>query len=133
MLLSSLLLVPLLQTAEPTRPFDLMVGDAAPAIQVSEWVQGTPVPKLASDQTYVVEFWATWCGPCKVAIPHLNELSKKYAGKVQFVGVSVWERFEQTGYVVPAFVQGMGDKMTYTVASDQVKAEDAGFMAKSWR
>jgi thiol-disulfide isomerase/thioredoxin len=133
MIITSLLLVPLLQAAPAAqRPFDLMVGDPAPGIQVTEWVQGAPVEKLAPDRTYVVEFWATWCGPCKVAIPHLNELSKKYEGKVQFVGVSVWERLEEAGYTVPAFVQGMGDKMTYTVASDQVKPQDAGFMAKSW-
>jgi thiol-disulfide isomerase/thioredoxin len=133
MMITSLLLAPLLQAAQAAeRPFELMVGDPAPAIQVTEWVQGKPVEKLAPDQTYVVEFWATWCGPCRVAIPHLNELSEKYAGKVQFLGVSVWERLDAAPYSVPAFVQGMGDKMTYTVASDRVKEGDPDFMAKNW-
>ena len=116
------------------RPYSLMVGDAAPAIQVAEWVQGTPVTSFAPGQTTVVEFWATWCGQCKVAIPHLNELSKEYAGKVTFVGVSVWERISaKAPYSVPDFVKKMGDKMTYTVASDLVKeTEDEGPMAKNW-
>src|SRR5688572_6824044 len=74
------------------RPYALMIGDPAPAIQVAEWVQGKPVAKFEPGSMYVVEFWATWCGPCKVAIPHLNELSKTYAGKVQFIGVSVSEK-----------------------------------------
>ena len=134
-MLSYLLLLPLLQAApQAERPFALMVGDPAPGIQVAEWVQGKPLAKLEVGQTYVVEFWATWCGPCKVAIPHLNELSKEYAGKVQFVGVSVWERINaEKPYSVPQFVQQMGEKMTYTVASDAVKpSEESGPMAKNW-
>ena len=134
MLIASLLLLaPLQQKAE--RPFALMVGDPAPAIQVAEWVQGKPVAKFEPGQTYVVEFWATWCGPCRKMIPHLNELSKQYAGKANFVGVSVWEHLDQEAYWVPKFVQQMGDKMTYTVASDRVKPstdDDPGFMAKNW-
>jgi thiol-disulfide isomerase/thioredoxin len=110
-----------------------MLGDRAPAIQVAEWVQGTPVARFEPGNVYVVEFWATWCGPCKVAIPHLNELSKQYAGKVQFVGVSVWERLDEEPYSVPQFVKKMGDKMTYTVAADLVKpSEEDGPMATSW-
>lgn len=132
-MLSSLLLIPLLQAApQAERPLALMVGDPAPSIQVAEWVQGKPLAKLEAGQTYVVEFWATWCGPCKVAIPHLNELSKQYAGKVQFVGVSVWESPGEP-YLVPKFVQEMGEKMTYTVASDEVKpTKEHGPMAASW-
>jgi thiol-disulfide isomerase/thioredoxin len=134
-MLSTLLVAPLLQAApQADRPFALMLGDRAPAIQVAEWVQGTPVTRFEPGKIYVVEFWATWCGPCRVAIPHLNELSKQYAGQVQFVGVSVWEEIsEETPYAVPAFVKKMGDKMTYTVAADLVKpSETDGPMAMSW-
>jgi len=132
-MLTTLLIAPLLQAApQAERPFPLMLGDRAPAIQVAEWVQGTPVTRFEPGKLYVVEFWATWCGPCKVAIPHLNELSKKYAGQVQFVGVSVWEQKDQP-YSVPQFVKKMGDKMTYTVAADlNAPSEDDGPMATSW-
>ena len=134
-MLSTLLVVPLLQAApQADRPFALMLGDRAPAIQVAEWIQGTPVTSFEPGKTYVVEFWATWCGPCKIAIPHLNELSKQYAGKVQFIGVSVWEEIdEESPYAVPQFVKKMGDKMTYTVAADLVKPSEAeGPMAVNW-
>jgi len=134
-MLSTLLVAPLLQAApQADRPCALMLGDPAPAIQVAEWVQGTPVTRFEPGKVYVVEFWATWCGPCKLAIPHLNELSRQYAGAVQFVGVSVWEQIdEESPYSVPKFVKGMGDKMTYTVAADLVKPSEAdGPMATNW-
>lgn len=109
----------------------LGVGDPAPAIQVKEWVKGTPVSSFEKGKTYVVEFWATWCGPCKVSIPHLSELQSKYKD-ITFMGVSVWEQ-DQAG--VKPFVQSMGDKMAYRVALDQVPAGgkgNDGAMAKSW-
>ena len=69
----------------------LKVGDAAPKLEVKSFVKGEPVKEFEAGKTYVVEFWATWCGPCKVSIPHLTELQKKYP-EVPFIGVSVWEQ-----------------------------------------
>jgi thiol-disulfide isomerase/thioredoxin len=109
----------------------LGVGDPAPGITVKEWVKGAPVARLEKGKPYVVEFWATWCGPCRVSIPHLTELHKKHPG-ITFIGVSVWEQ-DQKG--VKPFVQQMGDKMAYTVAMDDVPAGGTGNdgkMAKAW-
>lgn len=70
----------------------LSVGDKAPSLKdVTQWMNGEAVdPSAADDKTvYVVEFWATWCGPCRVSIPHLNELHAQYKDKdVVFVGVT---------------------------------------------
>jgi len=134
MTIGTLFLFSLLQTpVQAERPFDLMIGDPAPALQVAEWVQGTPVERFAPGQIYVVEFWATWCGPCKLAIPHLNSLQKKYADAVRFIGVSVWEQISaEEPNSVPAFVKEMGDKMTYTVASDRAAEKDLARMASTW-
>ncbi|WP_051711336.1 TlpA family protein disulfide reductase [Andreprevotia chitinilytica] len=41
------------------------------------------------DKPIVVNYWATWCGPCREEIPEFVQLSKKYAGKVQFIGIAV--------------------------------------------
>ncbi len=119
----------------------LSVGDPAPKIEVKEFVKGKPVTKFDKGKTYVVEFWATWCGPCRVSIPHLTELQKKYKD-VTFVGVSVFERNQSA---VKPFVEKMGDKMDYRVAMDAMKPAPAkpgekagekprevGVMATTW-
>ncbi len=111
----------------------LRVGVPAPALKVAKWVKGEPVERLEAGKTYVVEFWATWCGPCKTSIPHLTELAHKYADKVTFIGVSVWERpAEQTDEAVIAlvgpFLEEMGDKMDYHVAVDGIDRT----MADTW-
>lgn len=122
-----------LASTQQGRASSLMVGDPAPSLSVSKWVKGTPVKAFEKGKLYVVEFWATWCGPCKVSIPHLTELQKKYKDKVQFVGVSIWESKRED---VEPFVAQMGSKMDYTVAIDEVPASDPngteGAMAKSW-
>lgn len=109
----------------------LGIGDPAPKLTVKSFVKGGPVSSFEPGKTYVVEFWATWCGPCKTSIPHLTELQKKYKD-VTFVGVSVWEE-DQTK--VKPFVTAMGEKMAYCVAMDDVptgKSGNEGMMAKSW-
>jgi len=105
----------------------LGVGDPAPALKVSKWVKGEAVAKLATNQTYVVEFWATWCGPCRASIPHLTELAHQFTN-VTFIGVDVWEQGPDKEANVTKFLKQMGDKMDYHVAMD---TED-GDMADHW-
>jgi thiol-disulfide isomerase/thioredoxin len=92
-------------------------GDPAPPLTIDTWVKGEPVPELKKGHPYIVEFWATWCGPCRQTIPHLTGLQKKYGDRMTIVGISSGER---RGLVdVKPFVEQMGAKMDYTVAFDQ--------------
>jgi thiol-disulfide isomerase/thioredoxin len=60
-------------------------GQKAPDFSVAEWI--TKKPKLEG-KVVVIDFWATWCGPCVQAIPHMNELATKFGDKVCCIGIS---------------------------------------------
>jgi len=72
----------------------LTIGTRAPALNIEHWVNDgqakfQPVKDFETGKVYIVEFWATWCGPCIAAMPHIAELQDKYATKgVQVVSVS---------------------------------------------
>lgn len=72
----------------------LTIGSPAPALNIEHWVQNgkgkfKPVTKFAADKVYVIEFWATWCGPCIQSMPHLAQLQTEYADKgVQLISIS---------------------------------------------
>jgi len=108
----------------------LAVGDPAPKLQVAKWAQGEPVTALDTNYVYIVEFWATWCGPCRESIPHLNELGKKFADRgVIVIGQDVREPNDDG---VAPFVKKMGDQMTYRVALDDKSRVKEGAMAINW-
>lgn len=131
-LISVLTAVVGLATAAPSQT--LGIGDKAPPIQVATFVQGEPVTAFQAGKPYVVEFWATWCGPCVQSIPHLGELSREHADAgLTVIGVDV---LENDPAKVEAFVERMKDDMTYTVARDLLAEDDqdgrSGFMVKNW-
>lgn len=108
---------------------ELMVGDKAPKLQTGKWIQGAPVTAFDTNHIYIVEFWATWCGPCIGSIPHLNALWEKYKDKgVIVIGQDVWDSDD----AVAPFVKKMGTNMTYRVALDDKSQIEDGFMDKNW-
>jgi thiol-disulfide isomerase/thioredoxin len=96
----------------------LKTGMAAPAISVEKWVKGSPVAGFEKGKTYVVEFWATWCGPCVKSMPHLTELQHQYKDQVTFVSVTTKDKNNSLEQVEKMVAQ-KGDLMGYTVAFDK--------------
>jgi len=80
------------ETEKPAKT--LTIGSPAPALDVEHWVQDgngffKPVTEFKPGNVYVVEFWATWCGPCISSMPHLAELQEKMRGQnVQIISIS---------------------------------------------
>jgi|LakMenE01Jun11ns_1017448.scaffolds.fasta_scaffold9957907_2 thiol-disulfide isomerase/thioredoxin len=72
----------------------LTVGSKAPDLNIEHWLSDgggkfKPLKEFQPGKIYVVEFWATWCGPCKACMPHLAELQKMHAEQgVQIISVS---------------------------------------------
>jgi thiol-disulfide isomerase/thioredoxin len=79
----------------------LLIGLSAAPIQAQMMVvkQGEQLPTLSlnylgkqpdlTGKPLLVEFWATWCPPCRTSIPHLNEIYAKYKAKgLQIVGIT---------------------------------------------
>ncbi|MCA8944126.1 MAG: redoxin family protein [Planctomycetes bacterium] len=133
---------PVEKPSEPVaqKPYALMVGDRAPALEISRWVKGDPVDGFADGKVYVVEFWATWCGPCIAGMPHLSELQKEYADKpVQIIGVNIWDEPKNVDPFMQAPIKMHGksgdEVMQYTVAIEAKPAEGDqrnGKLSETW-
>jgi thioredoxin 1 len=67
-------------------------GPSAPASKVQVVTEATFEKEvLESEQPVLVDFWAEWCGPCRLIAPAVDELSIKHAGKVKFVKLDIDE------------------------------------------
>ncbi len=91
-------------------------GRRAPPMYVAQWLNGRPD---AAGKVVVLDFWATWCAPCRASIPHMNELADQFREDVVCVGLSDEKE--------AAFARGMGkykltmDGFRYSLALDTTR------------
>jgi len=105
------------RAAESAAPWRSL-GDKAPEINV-DFVQGDAIAitQEAGKHVFVIEFWATWCAPCRYSAPHLSEMQKKYADQgLVVIGIS-----DETQEIVRPYVEKMGAEMSYRVAIDRAR------------
>ncbi len=91
------------------------LGDLMPELPAMDWIQGVKF-RLADKvgrQVVVIEFWATWCGPCVASIPKIEALQKKHGDQVTILAIT-----DEDPAHVAQFVEKRKDRMTYAVATD---------------
>jgi thiol-disulfide isomerase/thioredoxin len=87
-------------------------GKKAPAISAEKWLTGS-LPKLKG-KVILVDFWATWCPPCRETIPELGEWQKKFSKDLVVIGIS-----DEAANTVSEFMKKT--PMPYTVGVDSKK------------
>jgi len=85
------------------------VGKPAPALSLPSLTGGAPIT-LAAGQVTVLDFWATWCGPCTILSPHLDDLTKKFPA-LRVIGISDEDADDIATYLAK-------HKVTYPIARD---------------
>jgi thiol-disulfide isomerase/thioredoxin len=98
---------------------DPAIGSMAPEFSLKSVPDGKTV-SLSSlrGKAVVVNFWATWCGPCKIEMPWLVDLQKKYGDQgLQIVGITKDDSNEAT---IAKFTKKMGVNYTILVGDQQV-------------
>jgi len=109
----------------------LTIGDKAPTAEISHWLKGKQVTEFEAGNVYVMEFWATWCGPCRASIPHISELQEQYADyDVTFIGVSDEKLQTVVKFLSKADSENVQwtDKIHYTLATDPDRSTYKAYM-----
>lgn len=109
----------------------LKIGDPAPELTIERWMRGEPVQKFEKGKVYIVEFWATWCGPCVRMMPDLVEFQKKYAEQgLRVIGVGSREDTKDRAVAEDTIEKFLSEKfpdINYAIAF-----EHGGIMNKTW-
>ncbi|MFP9228222.1 TlpA family protein disulfide reductase [Pectobacterium cacticida] len=100
----------------------LYIGDPVPAFPQLHFIKGSPFSAFEAGKIYVLECWATWCGPCVDSFPHISQLQEKYPD-VTVLGAAIWEEDIEK---VQAFVNEHNSEMQYTIAFNPAATGDDG-------
>ncbi len=68
----------LLIIVKTSAQINIKVGEKAPEINITDWIENVPTDKSLNGKYIVLEFWATWCGPCIAAVPHMNKIQEEF-------------------------------------------------------
>jgi len=100
------------------------VGDQVPRFELPDLDGGTFKMSDHESKVVLVDFWATWCPPCRAALPHLQELSVEYADEgLVVVGIAT---DRQGAEIVKPFVTKNGLTFEIVLPADQIDQQFGG-------
>lgn len=105
-----------------------LLGKPAPELEVSDWFGGSATTmKDLKGKIVVVDFWGVWCGPCRKAIPHTNEMAQKFKDRgVVVLGIHSKrdaDKMEEAARTL---------KMAYPTAKDINGKSEAAYGVEFW-
>lgn len=102
-------------------------GEPAPQLTLTNWI-GDPVAlEELKGKVVVVDFWGTWCPPCRASIPKNVDIAKRYEGDVVFLGVHDSKRGADR---MPELAEQMG--INYPLAVDVASASEQAWKVRFW-
>jgi thiol-disulfide isomerase/thioredoxin len=100
--------------------------DPAPDFKLTG-LDGKPITLAGSHgKVILLNFWATWCGPCRAEIPDLVDLQKKYKDRLQILGLVVDDDDQDA---IKQFVTGFGINYPVAIAGDEIRFQYGGIAA----
>lgn len=108
-------LLKFVQNPEPVPPFSLQ-SFTGQTLDPAEW----------RGKVVILNFWATWCGPCRYEIPELMAMQKQFQGALQVVGLSV---DDEPASQVKAFIGRFGVNYPIAMAGERLQDEFGGILA----
>ena len=100
---------------QPAPKITLKVGSEAPEISVDGWWDEKAPEKRAKGKIYVVDFWASWCGPCRESMPHMAQMQDKYGDYATFIGISI----DQDKSAAADYLSSLGQDLPIYFAMDK--------------
>ena len=121
-------IVPVAASAQATQVEEPTLAPGSPAVfpAIEHTIKGDALTAFAPGRVSVVEFGATWCGPCKAGMPHLSDLQKEYKDK----GLTVLGISDEPLATVEAFLAKpeWAAKTQYTVCTDPDRSAHDAYM-----
>ena len=104
----------------------LKIGDPAPPLKIDKWYNTKPIKKFEKGNVYVIEFWASWCQPCRKSIPHLNQLQKEFKEDLIVIGIAAAETNGPNA--LENLLSAKKEEITYPIAYTQDQSTFKNYM-----